>query len=97
MFLALVTTCRTGKGECMILKTLFIVILIGSISAVHLLYTGSSIGFHVLHQQLFYIPLVLASFWFGIRAGLVTAVAVSFLYGPAMILRHPGQGCTSQW
>ena len=76
----------------MILKTLFIVLLIGSISAVHLLYTGSSMSFHVLHQQLFYIPLVLASFWFGIRAGLVTAVAVSFLYGPAMVLRHHEAG-----
>ena len=76
----------------MILKTLFIVLLIGSISAIHLLYTGSSMSFHVLHQQLFYIPLVMTSFWFGIRAGLVTAVAVSFLYGPAMILRHHEAG-----
>lgn len=74
------------------LKTLSIVILIGLISAVHLLYTGSNIGFHVFHQQLYYLPLVLASFWFGIRAGLATAVTVSFLYGPAMLLRHHEHG-----
>jgi len=72
----------------MAIKTLFVVFLVGSISAVHLLYTGTDLGFHVLHQQLFYIPLVLASFWFGTRAGLSTAVAVSILYGPAMLLRH---------
>ena len=76
----------------MILKTLVIIILIASISAVHLLYTGPSIGFHVLHQQLFYIPLVFAAFWFGVRAGLITAAAVSFLYGPAMIMRHHEEG-----
>lgn len=76
----------------MVIKTLFVVLLVGSISAVHLLHTGDDLGFHVLHQQLFYIPLVLASFWFGIRAGLSTAVAVSILYGPAMLLRHNEAG-----
>lgn len=74
----------------MILKTLFIVLLVGSISAVHWLYTGENLGFHTLHQQLFFIPLVLASFWFGSRAGFWTAVAVSFLYGPVMLSRHHG-------
>lgn len=76
----------------MILKTLVIVLLVGSISAVHLLYTGTNMGFHILHQQLFFIPLVLASFWFGTRAGFTTAIAVSFLYGPTMFLKHHGDG-----
>lgn len=75
----------TQKRKDMILKIVFIVLLIGSISAVHLAYTGSNIGFHLFHQQLFYIPLVIASFWFGARIGLATAVTVSVLYGPAMI------------
>lgn len=76
------------KGEDMALKTLFIVMLVGAISIPHLFHTGSHIGFHFIHQQLFLIPLVLASFWFGIRAGLATAIAISFLYGPTMLLRH---------
>jgi signal transduction histidine kinase len=70
------------------LKFLSIVVLIGLISAVHLLYSGSHLGLHVLHQQLYYIPLVLASFWFGIRTGLTTAIVVSLLYGPTMLLRQ---------
>lgn len=76
----------------MVLKILFIVIPVGAIAATHILHTGSHTGFHVLNQQLFFIPLVLASFWFGARAGLATAVAVSFLYGPTMLLRHHEEG-----
>ncbi|MGB3225671.1 MAG: HAMP domain-containing sensor histidine kinase [Desulforhopalus sp.] len=74
------------------MKTLLIVVLVGSISAVHLFYTGSQISFHVLHQQLFFIPLVLTSFWFGMRAGLFAALVISFLYGPSMIFRHHEEG-----
>lgn len=70
------------------LKLLLIVILAGAISAVHLLYTGTNSSFHVLHQQLFFIPIVLASFWFGLRVGLVAAVIISLLYGPAMVVQH---------
>lgn len=46
----------------MIVKTGILAVLIGTISAVHILYHGSEAGFHVLHQQLFFIPLLLASF-----------------------------------
>jgi signal transduction histidine kinase len=73
-------------------KILLIVILTGFIAAVHLLYTGSNAGFHVLHQQLFFIPLVLTSFWFGKKAGFFAAVVISLLYAPAMILMHQGTG-----
>ncbi len=76
----------------MILKTLSILILMGSISAVHLLYTGSSMAFQVLHQQFFYLPLILASFWYGVRAGMVAAMAASLVYGPVVIMRHDEAG-----
>jgi signal transduction histidine kinase len=69
-------------------KIILIAILIIIISAIHLSYTGNQSGFHILHQQLFYIPLVLASFWFGTKPGILVAVIISLFYGPAMILRH---------
>lgn len=73
-------------------KISLIVVLVGFIAAVHLLYTGSNPAFHVLHQQLFFIPLVLASFWFGKWAGLFAAVIISVLYAPAMFLMHHMEG-----
>ncbi len=74
------------------IKSFLIIILVVAISIIHLLYTGSNTSFHALHQQLFIIPLVLASYWFGVNAGLLTAVIISAFYGPAMIFRHHQEG-----
>lgn len=73
-------------------KILLIVILTSFVAGVHLLYTGSNAGFHVLHQQLFFLPIVLASFWFGKKAGVFAAVVISFLYAPTMFLMHHAAG-----
>jgi len=69
----------------MVLKTVILALLIGSISTVHITYAGSEMGFHILHQQLFFIPLILASFWFGLQTGLITALGISLLYGIPML------------
>ncbi|MGB3225430.1 MAG: ATP-binding protein, partial [Desulforhopalus sp.] len=71
----------------MILKSVTIALLIGSISVVHILYHGSDPGFHILHQQLFFIPLILTSFWFGLRPGFFLAAIISLLYGLPMAFR----------
>lgn len=77
----------------MILKAVTIALLVGSISAVHVLYHGSDPGFHILHQQLFFIPLILTSFWFGLRPGFLLAAVISLLYGLPMVFRdHEASG-----
>jgi signal transduction histidine kinase len=77
----------------MILKVVTIALLIGSISAVHIIYHGSDPGFHLFHQQLFFIPLILTSFWFGLRPGFLLAVVISLLYGLPMAFRgHEASG-----
>jgi signal transduction histidine kinase len=40
---------------------------------------------HFLHQQLFFIPIVLTSFWFRMRAGLIIAVIISTIYLTTML------------
>jgi len=47
---------------------------------------------HNLHQQLFFIPLILASFWFGLRTGSIVAVITSLLYGIPMVLKDHETG-----
>lgn len=39
-------------------------------------------GYHFLHRELFFIPILLTSFWFGLRYGLISALAISGLYAP---------------
>lgn len=77
----------------MILKTVTIALLIGFISIVHVMYHGSEMGLHILHQQLFFVPLILASFWFGIRSGAIVAAITSLLYGIPMVFSdHESSG-----
>jgi K+-sensing histidine kinase KdpD len=81
---------NNGEND-MTVKTVTISLLICAIAGVHIFYHGSELGFHLLHQQLFYIPLVLASFWFGLRICVPTAILISLLYGIPMIFpNHEG-------
>ncbi len=79
----------------MFLKTLVLTLLIGSLSAAHVMYHGSQLGLHILHQQLFFIPLILASFWFGLRVGFILATVISLLYGLPMVFRNHDQAAIS--
>ena len=67
------------ERSAMHIKFLFIVFLVVSFSTFHFMQTDSHTSFHILDQQLLFVPLVLASFWFGIRAGVFTATAISIL------------------
>ena len=45
---------------------------------------------HDIFQRLYYIPIILAAFWFGFRGGLVSAVVVSILYAPHILFQWGG-------
>ncbi len=66
-------------------KAIFISCFILGISFLHLTTDPSKYGLHVLHSQLFFIPIILASFWFGLRLGLTAAVLICFIYTPLVV------------
>lgn len=82
---------NNGEND-MAVKTVTISLLICVIAGVHIFYHGSELGFHLFHQQLFYIPLVLASFWFGLRICIPTAILISLLYSIPMIFPNHEAG-----
>jgi two-component system sensor histidine kinase HydH len=45
---------------------------------------------HDIFQRLYYIPIILAAFWFGFRGGLVSAILVSILYAPHIMFQWGG-------
>jgi len=48
--------------------------------------TASDAGIrHVIFRELYFIPIILGGFWFGLRGGLSTALAISLLYGPLIL------------
>ena len=68
------------------LKIVLIAALIVIISVLHYSAIRGNLGLHILHRELFFIPILLASFWFGLKFGLTTAVAVSLIYAPLVFL-----------
>lgn len=45
---------------------------------------------HDIFQRLYYIPIILAAFWYGLRGGLVAALAVSVAYAPHIVFQWGG-------
>ncbi len=73
------------------LKAFILTVLIIGVTSIHLYSsTSSNITYHILHQQLFFIPLVIAGFWFGLLPGACVAVGVSLIYGMPLVMGDHG-------
>jgi two-component system sensor histidine kinase HydH len=46
---------------------------------------------HDIFQRLYYLPIILAALWFGLRGGLLCSVAVSCLYAPHILYQWGGE------
>lgn len=46
----------------------------------HFIPLPGQVGSHFLHRELFFFPLILAAFWFGLKGGLFSAAAISVIY-----------------
>ncbi len=69
---------------------IILVSLIVIISALHYSTDPSSDYFHEVYKLLYYIPIILAAFHFGIRGGLVASLAISVIYLPHVIFQWRG-------
>lgn len=69
------------------LKLGVIVVLIGGIQALHYSTIHDEVFRHAVYRMLFYLPLVLGSFWFGLRGAVLTSAAVTVFYFPYGIYR----------
>jgi two-component system sensor histidine kinase HydH len=70
-------------------------ILVSFITGISLLHYFAPLGPHIpqcLYQRLYYIPLILAAFWFRLWGGLVCAVIVSILYTSCVLLHNAENG-----
>ena len=56
------------------------------ISLCHYLTPAEYYHWHVIYQQIYYIPILLGAVWHGLRGGIVTATAASVLYIPHVLL-----------
>src|SRR6185369_2955694 len=45
---------------------------------------------HDIFQRLYYLPIILAAFWFGFRGGLICSIVVSVAYAPHVLFQWGG-------
>lgn len=61
-----------------------------AVVGISLLHYLTPLGLPMLHdifQRLYYIPIILAAFWFGFRGGIISAIAVSIFYAPHILFQ----------
>ncbi len=56
------------------------------ISFCHYLTPAEHYHWHVIYQQIYYIPILLGAVWYGLKGGVITAAAASVLYIPHILL-----------
>ena len=75
-------------------KFVLIAMLIAIISFLHYGAIGENIGIHIIHRELFFIPIILSCFWFGRLIGVTTAIIVSLIYYPHVFMFDDTHGTT---
>ncbi len=68
-------------------KIFVIVILILIVTFLHY-FTGTEHSqYHGIYRRIYYLPIILAGFWFGIRGGLLSSLTVSVIYLPHILIQ----------
>jgi signal transduction histidine kinase len=75
-------------------KIIVIVLLMACISFLHYITEMGQIYYHIFYRQLYYLPLILSGFWFGLKGGLITSLSITALYFPFILIHW--QGLSSQ-
>jgi two-component system sensor histidine kinase HydH len=67
-------------------KTLVIILVIATITFFHYLTELEVHRYHIFYQGLYFVPILLAGLWFGLRGGLRASLSITALYLPFTIL-----------
>jgi two-component system sensor histidine kinase HydH len=73
-----------------LIKAALLTVLVFVITILHYTTRESAHYSHILYQELYFVPLVLSSFWFGLRGGLITSICISVLYLPFILMLWNG-------
>ncbi|RJR51754.1 MAG: hypothetical protein C4576_03105 [Desulfobacteraceae bacterium] len=71
-------------------KITLIAVLVVGITGFHYSTKLSQHHLHIIHQGLYYVPLILAGFWYGLRGALVTCVCVTLAVLPFIMISWGG-------
>jgi signal transduction histidine kinase len=72
------------------IKITIIAILVGGITLFNYLTEMNEHLYHLSYQGLYFLPVMLAGFWFGLKGGLGTSLSITILYLPFTIIHWDG-------
>lgn len=61
-------------------RLLTIVFMVSGISGLHLLVSSDFEKGHILARELYFLPIILSAFWFGLRGAVITALSITAFY-----------------
>jgi len=76
-----------------VFRLIVLIICVLGITALHYLTSIEKGQYHDIYRRLYYLPIVLGGLWFTLRGGVATALTVSVIYAPHVLLQwghHPG-------
>lgn len=76
-----------GAGSKKTGKILLIAIIVLGISVLHYGTQITQHHYHIFYREIYFLPIILAGFWFGLRGAVCTSLAISAAYLP-FIVRH---------
>ena len=68
-----------------------VLLMIAVVTALHYGTMGSQVAYHTLYRELYFIPIIFVSFRYGLKKGFYTAVLVTFLYFPHILMTWRAQ------
>lgn len=78
---------NTERREILNKQVALVVILSLIITLLHYITGNYKLYYHDIYQRLYYIPAILAAFWFGLKGGLITSLITSLVYAPHLLLQ----------
>lgn len=67
------------------LKSYALIAMVGVVTLLHYNTAGEHPAVHLLHRELYFIPILLAGYWFGLRVALITSLGITALYLPPIL------------
>lgn len=67
-------------------RVLLITFLVMNIAIAHYFTEMGERKYHILYQGLFFLPVMLAGFWFGLRGGLITSIGIDIVLTPFTLI-----------
>ncbi len=63
-----------------------VTLLVVAISFLHYFTSMQHIYYHIFYRELYFLPLILAGFWFGLKGGIIASLSVTVLYLPFVMM-----------